>query len=354
MRFLNLLIFSCCFGITSWSQNDSTHHRKVGVLPVPAFGYAPETSTYVGAVSLFTFDFYNDSTRSSNAKLEFNYTWKKQIILESDWNYFFKEEKWFTHGLLHFSKYPDSYFGIGPESKQEDLQQFQTNRIKTEINLLRKLKNQLFLGGGIRYFDYSRTILISDTSAQIFSELADRNTFGVSGILLNDKRNNLLTPTSGYYAELELTQNFSSSNYGQISFDYRKYFKPWRKWNHSLSTRFLQLSTIGNPAYFDYALFGGDKVARGYFYGRFRDKNISTIQAEYRMKLFWRVGLSFFGGTSLVYPSLKNWNNNYFKPNAGLGLRFLVDKKENTSLRFDYAVGADGQNGFYISFGESF
>jgi hypothetical protein len=35
-------------------------------------------------------------------------------------------------------------------------------------------------------------------------------------------------------------------------------------------------------------------------------------------------------------------------------LRFLVDKKEGTNLRFDNAIGSGKNSGFYISFGESF
>jgi hypothetical protein len=42
------------------------------------------------------------------------------------------------------------------------------------------------------------------------------------------------------------------------------------------------------------------------------------------------------------------------KPNAGIGLRFLVDKNEDTHLRIDYAIGVERQSGLYISFGESF
>ena len=56
--------------------------KKVKILPVPAFGYEPETKTHIVAVCLFTLDFYQDSTtRKSNAKLEFNYTFRNQIIL---------------------------------------------------------------------------------------------------------------------------------------------------------------------------------------------------------------------------------------------------------------------------------
>lgn len=70
---------------------DSMKVKKVKVLPVPAFGYSPETKTYIGAVALFTFNFYNDSiTRLSNAKVEFNYTWNKQAIIDCAWNLFSK------------------------------------------------------------------------------------------------------------------------------------------------------------------------------------------------------------------------------------------------------------------------
>src|SRR4051812_42725633 len=88
--------------------------RKVRILPVPDFGYSPETETYVGAVALFTLNLYNDSlTRVSNAKAEFNYTWLHQVILEGSWNYFTRRERFYSQGLIHYSKYPDLYYGVG-------------------------------------------------------------------------------------------------------------------------------------------------------------------------------------------------------------------------------------------------
>jgi hypothetical protein len=45
---------------------------------------------------------------------------------------------------------------------------------------------------------------------------------------------------------------------------------------------------------------------------------------------------------------------NNSKYNYGGGIRFLMDKEEHTNLRLDYAVGQDGNKGFYVVFGESF
>jgi len=98
--------------------------------------------------------------------------------------------------------------------------------------------------------------------------------------------------------------------------------------------------------------WGGDKFVRGYNYGRYRDKNLSSIQTEFRLPLVWKFGIATFGGISNLFAN--NFKINDSKYNCGLGLRFLVDKHDKTNLRLDYAVGNDGNSGFYISFGESF
>jgi hypothetical protein len=79
-----------------------------------------------------------------------------------------------------------------------------------------------------------------------------------------------------------------------------------------------------------------------------------TLQGEYRSPLWWRFGLALFGGISKVYPSIDVISVSHLKPNYGFGLRVLTDTKENINLRLDYAMGAEGQGGFYVYFGESF
>ncbi len=341
--------------VTCLSQQDSTvaskKDRKVKVLPVPAFGYTPETKSYVGAVCLFNLNLYQDSfTRSSNAKIEFNYSWNKQIILETEWNYFFKQEKWFTQGLLHFSKYPDRYYGIGSNSADSSELLFQSNRIKLQGSVLKHLGHKVFVGLGLKYMDYSRLNYFNGTNT--FDELKPQQTIGIRLIGLHDKRNNLLTPTTGSYKELSISINKSNSLYNQTFLDLRKYFSFNKSFHPVLALRFYHSSLFGSAPFYDVSIFGGDRLARGYFYGRFRDQHTTTLQAEYRMKIVWRFGLAVFGGSGLVYS--KALTTASIKPNAGIGLRFLVDKKENTFLRFDYAIGKQGQNGFYVSFGESF
>lgn len=347
------LVLVMLFNNSSYCQEDKPV-KKVSILPVPAIGYSPETKTYVGIVTLFTFNNTLDSlTRSSNAKIEFVYTWNKQMIFESDWNYFFPGEKWFTKGkVLYFSKYPDLYYGIGFDTPYSGELSFESNRLIFDMDLFRNIKNKLFFGAGINYTTYAKIKSLNDSL--YYPELKDENNFGIKLIFLKDSRNNILSPSKGNYFEFKNGFNFSSSFYLKTELDYRKYFSFGKAGMHTLAGRFYQSSIFGNPPFYDFAMIGGDKYVRGYYLGRFRDKNVSAVQLELRNHIFWRIGIATFGGVSMVYEKINTISNESFKPNVGVGLRFLVDKNENTNLRIDYAIGADNQSGFYISFGESF
>ena len=328
-------------------DTDST--KRIKFLPVPSIGYSPETRYYLGAVVLSTFSMDKHS-RSSNAKIEFVYTWNQQMILDQEWNVFARKDRLFTQGLLHFSKYPDTYFGS--DQQEEDAISYQSKRFKLDGMLLWKPRDNWYLGGALR------TVFYGDVSAEqqqvTYAEITNAATVGASAIAQLDKRNSLLTPSKGYYVRLSTSFNYSTSFYQQLAIDARIYKALLKKNKFVLSNRVLAVHSIGALPFFDLAALGGDRIVRGYFYGRFRDQHMSTFQSELRYTVYKWFGLAAFGGVSAVYSPPQKWDANFLKPNAGIGLRFRVDKNEGTNLRFDYAIGKDGQSGFYVSFGESF
>lgn len=343
-----LTLFFLCY--YSASSQDSKV-RKVKILPVPAIGYSPETKTYIGAVTLFTFNLYNDSiTRTSNAKLEFNYTWNKQVIIEGGWNYFFKEEKWFTKGLIHYSKYPDYYYGIGANTPNSNKLIFSSNRFLFEGFVLKKIGYKLFTGLNTKYIDYTKVKAVDGISN--YPELVDGSTFGIGYSVLKDTRNNLLTPLNGSYLYFNTSYNIASQNYWEIVVDLR-FYKTWKD-KFTFANRFINEFNLGTPPFYDFAFLGGDRYVRGYYYGRYRDNNLSSYQTEFRLPVVWKFGLATFGGLSSIYSSENSFKISNVRYNLGLGIRFLVDKTEKTNLRLDYAIGNNNNSGFYISFGESF
>lgn len=345
------LLFICLIVVPFLPQAQEKAPRKIKILPVPAIGYSPETNFYLGAVSLFTFNLYNDSlTRMSNASMELNFTWNKQLIAESDWNFFFKEEKWFTNGELHFSKYPDLYYGIGSETPEENEFDYESKRFRFNVSVLKNLGAKWFAGPVLTY--QSINDLNWETEKNPFPELKDGNSFGVGVTVLKDSRNNILTPTKGLYLKLGGMHHFSKSDFQQVSFDFR-FYKTWKE-KYTLANRFYSNFTSNTPPFYNYSLLGGDQFVRGYYLGRFRDKHLSTWQSEFRFPIYRRFHAALFGGLSNLYSSKNSFDFSQTKPNYGVGLRYLVDKTGNTFLRLDYAMGENENNGFYISFGESF
>jgi len=346
IKLLSVFVFFIMLSIFAQGQDSL---KRVKILPVPTIGFSPETKTYMGIVSLFTINLYNDSvTRTSNAKLEFNYTWNKQLILETEWNYFFKDEKWFTKGKIHYSSYPDFYYGVGTNTPDSNKLLYSSNRIVFEVSLFKKMGGKFFTGASIKYLNYRNVNFIG---SHPYPELADNWSFGIGYTLLRDSRDNLLTPAKGLYFNLNAGYNFSKQNYGEATIDLR-YYKTWAE-KYTWANRLINEFHFGTPAFYDYAFLGGDKYVRGYNYGRYRDNNLTSYQTELRLPVIWRFGLAVFGGISNLNNgsnlSLENTKTNY-----GLGFRFLVDKHDKTNLRLDYAIGGAKNSGFYISFGESF
>jgi len=330
----------------SVSAKDTLRAKKVKILPVPTFGYSPETKTYVGAVALGTFDFYqNEQTRTSNASVEFTYTWRKQVLVEFDWNYFFNLENWFSKGIIHVSSYPDFLYQPGISSPDTKLS-YGSERYLAEVYVLRKIGEKSFLGANLKVLSYQN---INSLGAQAY----DLTTAGIGVSYLLDSRDNILTPSKGSFLDVNLQTNQAEKTYQKLTLDVRRYLA------HSnsgvLSLRYYQHFNFGSELpFFDSAIIGGDEFVRGFFYGRYYDKHASLLQAEYRTDVIWRLGLAVFGGLSTVYNNEQFIAYDDLKYNLGIGLRFLVDKKERTNLRIDVAIGEGGNGGFYFAFGESF
>ncbi|MBA3665194.1 MAG: BamA/TamA family outer membrane protein, partial [Bacteroidetes bacterium] len=159
----------------------------------------------------------------------------------------------------------------------------------------------------------------------------------------------------GYYLEASY-QYFGKSlgsgfEYSKIFIDAVKYLRIYE--HHIIAINFVSDNTIGNPPFNQLALLGGTKRMRGYYEGRFRDKNMLIMQAEYRTSFFGRLGGTIFGGIGEVTDHWVNYNFKNVKYSYGAGLRVVLDKKEKINLRLDFAFGQNTQ-GLYLTIGEAF
>jgi outer membrane translocation and assembly module TamA len=103
--------------------------------------------------------------------------------------------------------------------------------------------------------------------------------------------------------------------------------------------------------FFDLCLLGLSADLRGYQIGQYRDNRMLVGQVEYRRELFWRLGAVAFAGAGAVGSNFTSFGNP--EPGGGVGLRFVLAKKNHINLRADYAWG-NNSHASYVSIGEAF
>ncbi|TVP15678.1 BamA/TamA family outer membrane protein [Shewanella sp. KCT] len=95
---------------------------------------------------------------------------------------------------------------------------------------------------------------------------------------------------------------------------------------------------------------GGSSAMRGYIKGRYRDKQMMMGQVEYRLPIFQRYGMVFWGGVGSVADKVSDLNDELLT-SYGTGFRFKI--KDNINLRLDVGVGENETN-FYLNVNEVF
>lgn len=145
------------------------------------------------------------------------------------------------------------------------------------------------------------------------------------------------------------------SEYGFQSYqiDARKYFSLNQAGKGVLALQSKMVFTAGDVPFEELGWIGGEVIMRGYFEGRYRDKNSIQTQVEYRKIIGGRFGVVAFGGLSNVMPTLSDLKIDNTKWTLGSGLRYNINKSDPTYIRVDYGFGKN-TSGFYITFGEAF
>jgi hypothetical protein len=355
-----LALLAGCLPTQAAQPADSARLRRVGVLPVPAFGYAPETRAYVGAVVLLTLRLYpgDTLTRTSNAKAEVNFTQNRQRIFAADWTLLFRREHYLSQGAVSFQRFPELYWGVGNQTPASNEELVDYQRLDYRLAVLRQLRRYVFVGPRLQGQQVTGVMPLPGGLLARGDAPGSRGGLASGGgyELVYDGRDNLLNPQRRGYLRLAHTifggwlgSDFRFSRY---ELDARRYLPLGR--HLRLATQLTTTFHSGEPPFRMLALLGSDADMRGYYRGRYRDRQYAAAQAELRFPLIWRLGGVAFAGAGQVARSLSGFGFAEFKPSLGGGLRLLVDRRENVNLRFDYARGADGNNGFYVAFGEAF
>lgn len=174
-----------------------------------------------------------------------------------------------------------------------------------------------------------------------------------------ETRDSFVYPRKGFFLEalyyFHPSWGQKSYAFNSLKLDIRKYFPlRWLSEIDALAFQFSANLNSGDIPFKDLADIGGSNTMRGYYTGIYRYNNLYAFQAEYRTHIWWRLGFTCWVGGALTSQKWYSLFEHSLKPNAGIGLRVMMNKKDMLNVRIDQGFGKKNQNGFYLDIAEAF
>jgi hypothetical protein len=335
--------------------------RSERFVAFPVVVKSPEYLWGAGGAGTYFFRVGKDSlTRTSSFKAVTFATLRKQAVVACEGYVFFPGEHFILYINTSTSRFPDKFWGLGNETPSSNLEKYAISQYNVSTRLNRKLFSDFYAGIGYDFqnvfkFDYDH----SGASLFDLENIVGRDGGKVSGagyLLAWDSRNDAFSPAKGFY--IQYYHGFfgkkigSDFNFKTFTLDVRKYFRLKKEVVLAFQGNFI--GSKGNVPVRNLSNIGSNSYMRGYYEGRYTDKDLLAFQSEVRYKVYKRFGMATFGGLGKVagrFADLLNFRN--LKPSYGLGIRYALKPKEKLNLRVDSGFGKKS-HGSYINLGEAF
>lgn len=340
--------------------SDTLPAEQPRFITYPTIAYTPETSWEIGLSSLYLYYANRDTLNRLSEISAFTFiTLEKQYGIWLDHALYSDQNEWFFLGRLRWQSFPLLYYGIGPNSPADPQAVVDANYLFLKERILRKIYKSYYLG---LEFDLQR---LSNTNFNWEGDAANlplgangSTNFGIGLGLLHDDRHNVLNVRKGWFAEIAYLR-YGLFGKNQLTFDNllieSRWYLPVKK-HQVLALQIFGQSLSGDVPFNQLALMGGESLMRGFYLGRYRDKNLIAGQVEYRWLPFpfsKRFGGAAFFSLGTVAPSISALSLNELEPAGGAGIRFLLFKSKDIYTRFDVAFTREGP-GYYFFIGEAF
>ncbi|ANI89348.1 hypothetical protein A9P82_08605 [Arachidicoccus ginsenosidimutans] len=359
---------------TSWVKklmhrylsNEKDTVRKNSFFPFPVGSIAPETGLEYGFTAIYSFytDKLDKETRVSTLNFLGTHTTKNQTSLKLLADVWSKQNKYHYYAEFRYQNYPYDFYGIGAHTVAADKDVVNEKRGLAIVAVDKKIVRHYYIGlrsGFEKYAYHNMDAGGTLASGDYYGKYGGKQVyFGIEQIY--DSRNNVTYTTNGLYGKVSFnyTPDFFGGNnfHGSfINFDGRYFTPVSSKITLAFNGIYREISGKDVPFYLLPKL-GGEDMMRGYYQGRFRDKNMLAAQAEFRYRFIPRFAAVAFGGYGTVYGQ-ENFSFGILKPSYGIGIRYFFDLSKDLTMRLDYGVGQKLPNekrlsGVYFSMNEAF
>ncbi|WP_048907764.1 BamA/TamA family outer membrane protein [Pedobacter sp. V48] len=353
--------------IERYLSNKTDSSRRPSFMPVPVFRYTQEIGLEFGIGALYStyLDRKDLTNRSSNFSTVLSASTKGQYNISLKGDVWTKQNTHHYIAEVRFKRMPFNFYGVGNETlaANEDrlIQGYAKVGLEAEKLLLPHMYTGLSLGFENYHFTDKEVGGIFTTDQTLIHKIGGSVFYaGISQTY--DTRNSNNYTTKGFYGKVTYQyapdfwggENFTGS---LIKANVRNFWSLSPKFVIGVNGLFHSVQGKNTPFYLLQQM-GNDEMMRGYYTGRYRERNLLAGQAELRYRYNNRFGAVVFGGAGQVFDngdlSIKS-----FKPSYGAGGRYFFDPEKGLSVRVDYGIGEKRANekrqtGFYISLAEAF
>jgi len=329
--------------------------KKIDFSIIGGPAYSNDTKLSIGILgaALYTSGSNDSVTSRSDAALytEFSITGYYNVGIRGI--HYTPADRWRFNYKVSFSSMPTYFWGIGYDSAKGNDNKTKFLQLNTELKAsfdYRMLDNW-FVGPAL-HFNYTKA---TDADSYILwdGERLSTLSYGAGFNLSYDSRDCLTAPHRGWFISVEQRFYprfmFNKSAFSSTDITLSHYFGAWR--DAIVAVNFHGLFTYGDTPWSMLAYLGGSHTMRGYYEGRYRDRNAMDMTLELRQHIWHRNSAVAWIGAGSVFPKFKELQPRKILPNFGIGYRW--EFKKNVNVRLDFGIGK-GESGVVFNINEAF
>ena len=327
-----------------------------GFIPGPHF--SSTTGLGLGTLSTATYksDLSDANIPRSNASLYTDMTTGGFFSIGINGNHIFPHERYRLDYKIKLSTFTTNFWGIGYTEGDNDSNEteYRRNKVYAMARFMFKLAPNTYFGPLINYnFVQAKNI----DPQYLYLWHGERTTFNSysAGISFTyDSRDFILNAKRGIFFQLDQTftprfMGNGNHNFSSTEAILAGYTPIWQ--GAILAAELHGKFNYGHTPWGLLSEIGTNDRMRGYYEGRYRDKNLVEGQVELRQHIKGRHGAVAWVGLANVFPNFDKIAWRKTLPNVGIGYRW--EFKKGINIRIDYGLTKNG-SGFIFNINEAF
>ena len=325
---------------------------------IPGPNYSATTGLGLGLLGTATYsaDHTDPTLPRSNASVYSNMTTAGFFMVGLRGNHIFPHESFQLDYKVNLSTFSTSYWGMGYANADNDDNEtdYRRNRINAMARFMVKLAPNTYIGPFVNYRVTQASDVNEDFSYLWQGQDKTIHTYTAGLSFTYDSRDFMLNASKGVFVQIDQTFTPRCFGNGKYNFStteatFATYGKLWK--GAILAGELHGQFNYGHIPWSQLATVGSNDRMRGYYEGRYNDKNVIEGQVELRQHIKGRNGVVAWVALANAFPDFKNIAWRYTLPNAGVGYRWEFKKRIN--IRVDYGFTRNG-GGFIFNINEAF